>query len=105
MRVSRIIASVGLLAAVVSSPAFAANFIVPGVANESCSQTCSRSGLGAVSYGAFSDGRPFLVCGGQSSTDVRPGFQIPGFDNNACYIAVGPSAVRALQYSCLCANN
>ncbi|AKJ03922.1 hypothetical protein ATI61_116168 [Archangium gephyra] len=108
MKVSRIVASLGLVASVVSAPAFAANITLPGVANESCSQTCSRSGLRAVTHGSFTaDGsnRPFLVCGGLSQTDVRPGFQIAGFDNNSCNIAFGQSAVRAFFYNCLCTND
>ena len=108
MKVSRIVASLGLVASVVSVPAFAANFTVPGVSNEACTQTCGRRSLRAVSSGTFTaDGsnRPFLVCGGQSNTDVRPGFQIAGFDNNSCNIAFGQSAVRAFNYNCLCTNN
>jgi hypothetical protein len=108
MKVSRIVASLGLLTSVLSAPAFAANITVPGIANEACSQTCGRSGLRAVEHGTFTaDGssRPFLVCGGQSQQDVRPGFQIAGFDNNSCNIAFGQNGVRTFLYNCLCTNN
>lgn len=107
MRVPQLIASLGLLASVVSAPAFAANYAVPGNSGESCLQTCNKNGGRAVQLGRYTaDGgnRPFLVCGGQGSTDVRPGFQLPGFDNNACFIADGQDGVQAFNYNCLCSN-
>ena len=68
-----------------------------------CVDVCQTEDLDPVKGGQIGD-RNFYVCKGNSNTgDVRPGFQLPGFNPNSCELSIG-GTMQSLNYSCLCTD-
>lgn len=70
---------------------------------KSCFHVCKQHKLSAVMSGVYVNNKPYFVCSTNAgNAGHRPGYNIPGFNDNSCGIGYGSAEQYVSNFRCLC---